>query len=435
MQMGMTFGAWLGLVALVLAIYILWSIRQLMLLLFVAVVFATALNRLVKRLERFGIQRGLAIFIGVGGTLALMVLFAALIVPPFLEQLQELTRLVPQGLQQLEGWVRQTLAQLPGETVDLLPSVEALIQQISPLATDLANNFLRLFSGFFNVTLSTLFAVVLTVMLTLSPQPYRHGFLRLFPAFYRQRVDQILTYCETDLVEWIIGTFINMVVIGVTSGIVLSVLGVRLVLANALLAGLLEAIPNVGPVLATVAPVAIALLDAPWKALAVLISYLVIQQLEQFILVPVVMGQKISLLPAITLLAQIVFASFFGFLGLFLAIPLLILVRILLREVLIIDVLDRWTLSPDDSPPRPIPVLVTETVVSPDATPELPPQDPSEGYASVSSPQASLSESGSSAAPPAEADPWGDSEFWDDSPSVSQSDAAGDQDSSPPPSA
>lgn len=348
MHMGMTFGAWLGLVALVVALYILWEIRQLILLIFVAVVLATALNRLVHCLQRLGIRRGLAIVIGVGGSLALVILFTALIVPPFLDQLQELSRLVPQGFRQLEGWVNSVLEQLPGEADEFVPSVDALMQQLSPLATDLANNFFRVFSGFFNVTLGTLFALALTVMFTLNPQPYRQGFLRLFPSFYRKRVDEILTYCENDLVAWVVGTLINMVVIGITSGIVLQILGVRLVLANALLAGLLEAIPNIGPFLATIAPAAIALLDAPWKALAVIIAYLVIQQLEQFVLVPVVMGQQISLLPAITLLAQIIFASFFGFMGLFLAIPLLILVRILLREVLIIDVLDRLTTPPQN---------------------------------------------------------------------------------------
>ncbi|MBE9098659.1 AI-2E family transporter [Vacuolonema iberomarrocanum] len=371
----MNFGAWLGLLALVLSLYILWEIRQLLLLVFVAVVFATALSQLVKKLQRLGIPRGLAIFVGVGGTLGLTILFGALIVPPFLDQLQELTRLVPQGLEQLETWINDLLVQLPGEAAEFIPSVDSLLEQVTPLATELANNFFRLFSGFFNVTLSTLFALVLTIMLTLNPQPYRQGFVRFFPSFYRRRVDEILTACEQDLVGWIIGTLINMVVIGLTSGVVLSVLGVRLVLANSLLAGLLEAIPNIGPVLATVAPAAIALLDAPWKALAVIVSYLVIQQLEQFVLVPVVMGQQVSLLPAITLLAQIVFASFFGFLGLFLAIPLLILVRILLREVLVIDVLDRWQTPSGQVLADPLSVAVTETVVTQSADADASPDD------------------------------------------------------------
>jgi predicted PurR-regulated permease PerM len=87
---------------------------------------------------------------------------------------------------------------------------------------------------------------------------------------------------------------------------------------------------------------AIALLDAPWKAGAVLILYVLIQQVESNILTPTVMEKQVSLLPAVTLLSQLVFAVFFGFLGLFLALPLVVIGQVWLKEVLIKDVLDHW---------------------------------------------------------------------------------------------
>ncbi|GAB4380398.1 MAG: AI-2E family transporter [Elainellaceae cyanobacterium] len=357
----MNFGQWLGLVVFIISLYIMWEIRQLLLLLFVAVVFATALNRLVRQAQRLGIQRGVAAAVSVIAVLSLLVLFAALIVPPFLDQFQQLTLLVPAGFRQLEEWIRQLIARFAGETGDLVPSVGDLANQVQPLASGLANNVFRLFSGFINLTGGVLFVVIFTIMLLINPQAYRRGFIQLFPAFYRRRSDQILTLCEADLVNWIIGTLFNMVVIGLISGIALWILGVRLVLANALLAGLMEAIPNLGPFLSTLAPASIALLDSPLKAIAVVIAYFLIQQLEQFLLVPVVMGQQVSLLPAVTLLAQIAFASFFGFLGLFLAIPLVIIVRILLREILIRDVLDQWKINP-----------ITAIAVDPIGTDSLP---------------------------------------------------------------
>ncbi len=341
----MKFGQWLGLIAAVISLYILWEIRQLVLLLFVAVVFATALNRPTRRLQRLGLRRKPAALLSVGGVLALLMVFIATIVPPFSEQLQQLIELVPKGFEELRQEIDRLLAGIPGGATELLPTSAELIQQFQPLASGLANNFFKVFSGFFNITISIFFVLMLTIMLLLEPDAYRRRFLKLVPSFYRYRADEILTDCEIDLVGWIIGTLINMVVIGVTSGVVLMFLGVRLVLANALLAGLLEAIPNLGPILSTVPPVAIALLDAPWKGLVVLIIYIVIQQLEQFLLVPIVMGRQVALLPAVTLLAQFTFASFFGFLGLFLAIPLVIIVRILIREILVHDVLDEWTMS------------------------------------------------------------------------------------------
>ncbi len=84
-------------------------------------------------------------------------------------------------------------------------------------------------------------------------------------------------------------------------------------LVNALLAGLLEFIPNIGPVLSIVPPALLALLDAPGKSLAVIVVYLLIQQFESLVLVPVIMAQEVSLLPVFTILAVVVFASFLVF--------------------------------------------------------------------------------------------------------------------------
>jgi predicted PurR-regulated permease PerM len=115
-----------------------------------------------------------------------------------------------------------------------------------------------------------------------------------------------------------------------------------LALAHAILAGLLNFIPNIGPTLSVVLPMAIALIDAPWKAVAVLILYIVIQQIESYWLTPTIMAKQVSLLPAITLTSQIVFASFFGALGLLMALPLTVVAKTWIEEVLVKDVLDKW---------------------------------------------------------------------------------------------
>ncbi len=133
-----------------------------------------------------------------------------------------------------------------------------------------------------------------------------------------------------------------MFVIGVVTYIGLLVLQVPLPLVNALLAGLLEFIPNLGPTLSVIPPMLLSLLDAPWKAGAVLVLYILIQQFESNILVPMVMRSQASLLPAVTVLSVVVFAIFFGFLGLFLAIPLTIVLQVWLKEVLVKDILDKW---------------------------------------------------------------------------------------------
>ncbi|AXY68526.1 AI-2E family transporter [Thermosynechococcus sichuanensis E542] len=342
----MTFGQWIGLLVLGVCLYILWEIRQVLLLVFLAVVLATALNWLQLRLQHWGLQRGRAIAISISLTFLIIFGFFWMIIPPFLREAQQLGVLIPKGLGRVEAWLDEIAYLLPSSGFDDTPVINRLIMQLEPFLEQIFNNFFALFSNTLAVLLNTLLVLVLTVMLVLDPQPYRRGFIRLFPAFYRSRIDTILTESEQALLAWLAGTGLNMLVIGVVSGIVLALLGVRLVLANAFLAGLLEAIPNIGPALSVIPPMIIAFIDNPWRAVAVLIAYIVIQQLEQYLLVPVVMAKQVELLPAVTLVSQIVFAIFFGFLGLLLALPLVIVGQIWFTEIVLKDILDRWQPSP-----------------------------------------------------------------------------------------
>ncbi|MBW4638464.1 MAG: AI-2E family transporter [Gloeocapsa sp. UFS-A4-WI-NPMV-4B04] len=338
----MRLGQWIGFFALVVSLYILWQIRQVVLLVFAAVVLATVLNRVVRLLQQYRIKRGIAIAITVVLLLLLVVGIFAVIVPRLVAQLQQFVYLLPQALERVRGWYERLQTLIPGGVLQDDRGLNALTQQLQTFATRLVGNFFALISNSLAVVLSLLLFFVITIMLLVNPSPYRRTFVLAFPAFYRRRVDEIISQCEESLVGWIKGTLLAMFVIGILSYIGLLILRVPLPLVNALIAGLLEFIPNVGPALSILPPVLLALLDAPWKAGAVIGLYLLIQQFESLVLVPVIMAQEVSLLPVFTILAVVVFASFFGFLGLFLAIPLLIVTQIWLKEVLVKDVLNRW---------------------------------------------------------------------------------------------
>lgn len=338
----MTFGQWVGLFALFVSLYIVWQIRQVLLLGLAAVVLATAINQLVRRLQQAGVRRGLAIALAIGILVTFLIGFMWLIVPSFIEQFQDLTQLVPLGLERLRAWINWLEDLLPGQSSEYVPEVNELMRQLQPIAAQVFGNFFELFSNSLAVLLNLLLVLVLTIMLLVNPTAYQDAFIRLFPSFYRRRVAVILNECEVALAGWLRGILFNMTVIAVLSWIGLLILQIPAALANALLAGLLTFIPNVGPTLSVIPPMAIALLDAPWKAGAILILYVLIQQVETNVLTPAVMERQVSLLPAVTLLSQLVFAVFFGFLGLFLALPLVVIGQVWLKEVLIKDVLDHW---------------------------------------------------------------------------------------------
>ncbi|MEA5596901.1 AI-2E family transporter [Rivularia sp. UHCC 0363] len=338
----MRFGKWVGLFAFVVSIYVLWQIRQVLLIVFAAIVLATALNQIVKALQKIRIPRGFAVGISVILLLTIASGFFALIVPSIIEQLREFTSLVPKFLDQMRLWNDWLLKVIPEQVLNEIQGLRYLTQGLQSWLDRILGNFFLILSQSLNIVLNLLLFLVLTIMLLIDPKPYRNGFLLLFPAFYRRRMDEILHKCENSLVGWIKGTLLTMFLIGGLSYVGLLLLGVRLPLINAIVAGLLEFIPNVGPTLSLIPPLLLALLDAPWKAVAVIALYFGIQQVESLIVVPLIMKSQVSLLPVVTLLAVVVFANFFGFLGLFLAIPLVLILQTFIQEIVVKDVLNNW---------------------------------------------------------------------------------------------
>lgn len=341
----MNFGTWIGLIVFFISLYILWQIKQLLLLLFTAIVLATSLNILVKTFQKRGIKRSNAVLLAILFLIAVAVGCIWIVVPPFIDQFQALGKLVPQGIERLDGWTDFLAERLDPRIISFLPDTDELNKQLQPLVKQFLGGGLTFFYSSLGVLLSIFLLFAITLMLLADPNPYRQGFKRLFPSFYRRRVEEILDLCTEGLEGWLVGILFNMVVIAVLSFIGLLILGIPLALSQAMLAGVMTFIPNLGPTLSVLSPMAIALIEAPWKSLAVLVLYVIIQQIESNLLTPIVMAQQVSLLPALTLLSQLFFATFFGFLGLFLSLPLTVVGQIWFKEIIIKDVLDNWNYS------------------------------------------------------------------------------------------
>ncbi|WP_019507006.1 AI-2E family transporter [Pleurocapsa sp. PCC 7319] len=346
----MSFSNFVGAIALLIAVYVLWQIHFILLLSFAAIALATAINYLVNLLMESGIKkRGVSIIVALILLLLIFIAFILLIIPPFIDQVQQSSHLLPLAVDRIEVWLTWLQQRVPEQLVGEIQKLENVTRELPNIVSKVVGNFYSVFSGSLEAILNILVVTVVTVMLLATPRPYIRLFVAFFPSFYRRRAARILQKCETALVGWTKGILFNMLVITILSWLGLSLLRIKLPLANALLAGLLTFIPNLGPILSCIPPITLALIDAPWKALAVMILYILIQQTEGNILTPLVMKKQVSLLPAITLLAQATFAVFFGFIGLFLALPLTVVAQVWIEEVLIKDILSSWNRKSDRS--------------------------------------------------------------------------------------
>ncbi|MEL6440987.1 MAG: AI-2E family transporter [Cyanobacteria bacterium J06621_8] len=151
----MRLGTLIGFLAIVIALYILWRIRQVLLLAFAAVVFATAINQLVKILrQQFKLSRKLAIIIAVSSVLIFLAGFTALVIPPFIDQFQELVTLVPIGLEQLSSWNEWLHNLLPDELIEDVRGLGSLTQNVQSWLDGLIGNFFNLFSSTLGIFLN-----------------------------------------------------------------------------------------------------------------------------------------------------------------------------------------------------------------------------------------------------------------------------------------
>ncbi|WP_158260631.1 AI-2E family transporter [Pleurocapsa sp. CCALA 161] len=196
----MRLGTLIGFLAIIIALYILWRIKQVLLLTFAAVVFATAINQLVRLLQKkFQFRRKIALAIAETGVLTFIIGFIALIVPPFIDQFQQLVKLVPQGFEQLSSLNERLRNVLPNNLFQEVRGSESLTQNLQSFVEQFISSFFDLFSSTLGIFLNFFLVIVVTIMLLSNPTPYKQMFLVMFPAFYRQRVQIILKKCEKNL--------------------------------------------------------------------------------------------------------------------------------------------------------------------------------------------------------------------------------------------
>ena len=340
----MKFSELVSFLGLIIALIILWQFRHILLLVFTAVVLAIALNGLVKRLVRtFGISRGRAVVITLCLALLIVTVLLFLVVPLVLSQSQQIIQLIPAGFDNLSRWVNHLRNNPPPwfpKSALELPNFSDLMQQISSLVSNVFGGFFNFFSSSLAVLLELLLVIVLTLMLLANPLAYRQLLLRLFPSSYRRRADEIFSKCEVALLQWLGAFLFKSLFVAILSFFGLLLLGVDFAFTHAVVAGLFNFIPNIGPFLSTVFPLSVALLDSWSTSIGVIVLYIIIQNLESYWFGPMILQRQVALLPAATLIAQIFFAMFLGPLGLLLAIPLAVIAKIWIEEAWIKDILD-----------------------------------------------------------------------------------------------
>ena len=345
----------LTIIGLIITIFILWSLKQILILFFASIIIAMALCTLTGRLrDLLHIPRWVSVVITLTSILLISSISIVIIIPQFTSEFQELINQIPSAISKLWELSINTFFNF-AEIIykDNMPDLadrSLLINQLSmipdggTLANGVTDSITKLISLAGNVgtgILQLLFIISVGLMITFQPNSYREVAILLVPSFYRRRARIIILKCGDALSNWMIGVVLSSICVAILVSIGLYLLGIKLVIANALIAGILNVIPNVGPTISTIFPLSVALLDTPWKSVAVLGLYILIQNIESYIITPSIMHKQVKLLPGLTITAQFIFTILFGPLGLLLAIPMAVVIQVIVKELIIHDLLEK----------------------------------------------------------------------------------------------
>jgi len=334
------------LVVILITLLIVWTLRDFLLLIICSLVISNIVCNLCNQIQKgLKIPRPLSLFLVLTVISVIVFTIFILVLPPFIKEFNEILVDIPNGLSKINILINTNLNKFNslfyGEQSENVIDIFSLINNVVtiPDVSTIAKAIQESFKNLINIAgnlgsglLRLIFVLAVSLMISIEPKQYKENILLLIPKNYRNKFRNILEKCNIALANWTFSMVISSLSVGLLSLIVLSILDVKYVVSNALIAMVLNIIPNIGPVISGIFPISIALLDNFWKPLAVLGAYVIIQNIESYIIMPSIMKKKANLLPGLTLISQFGFTFIFGPLGLILSLPLAVVIQVLIKE-------------------------------------------------------------------------------------------------------
>jgi predicted PurR-regulated permease PerM len=323
-----------GLVTLaVILVYFVGQLIDVLLIAFSGVLVAVAIDGLTRMIDRHTpLSRNLSLALAAVLLILLFVGVGFLIGPEIAQQVPELIRRLPRAI----GDLIASAQQLPGvETATEMVAEQEAMPDIGLIA--------QISGGILTTALGVLTAAIiiplLGIYLVLSPTDYINQLLLLLPSSKRDRVDEVFAQLGKVLRLWMLSRLISMVFVGVATAIGLTLLGLPLALALGLLSGLLTFIPYLGPVIAVVPVVLVALMESPMLALYAALLYAAVEQVESSVVQPLAQKGVVHMPPAYTVVIQLAGGMVAGIAGVILATPLAVAAAVVVQMLYIEDVL------------------------------------------------------------------------------------------------
>ena len=301
--------------AFILVLWAIYLIRDLLIVLFIAIILMSALTPLVNSFVKIKLPKTLAIGLSYIIIIGINAVAITAILQPLIEESSKLVVTLPQFSSQILK----------------IANIDKSVFQSE--LTDLSKNAFTFTLKIFDNLLAIIFLLVFTFYLLLERDNLEHRIASFFVG-REERVKKLIVRIEEKLGSWLRGQLVLSVIIGLLSYIGLTVMGIPYALPLSLIAGVLEVIPVIGPIIAAIPAILIAVVFSPFLGLGVAALYFVIQQLENHLIVPQVMKRAVGLNPLVVILAIAIGSKLLGLAGALLAVPFAVVGQIIVTEII-----------------------------------------------------------------------------------------------------
>jgi predicted PurR-regulated permease PerM len=320
---------WIATSIVALFFILLWIVKTIfnvLLLLFAGALIAIYFVGLASLLQRkLHWKHGICLAISIIGSLMLMVGFFWFAGNSISAQVSELKEALPAAVSNLKGTLSQSaIGRRVLET--------ATSDDVSDKASSVAQRF---FSSTFGVLGDIYIVLFLGIFFTVSPKSYTSGLLQLVPPAGKTKAQDVMKKLGVSLAKWLKGQIFAMFVVFILTAIGLYIIGVPLWLVLSIIAGLLNFIPNFGPLIAMIPAVLIGFLQGPTTAMIVAGLYILVQTLESNLITPQIQKRMLDVPPALIIIAQLIMGVLTGGWGLILATPVMVVMMVLVKELYI----------------------------------------------------------------------------------------------------
>jgi len=324
----------------ILAWMLVWLVREtteILILLLVSGILASGLGPLVRMVERgrmpggWRFSRGGAIFVLYLAIFAVVLLILSIILIPAVNESTRFVQQLPQFIEKIRSWLTGLQIRWPwlpdlAGLLDRVPSLATTLSRFGPEAAGVAFRFLGGLASVITV-------LVFTFYMLLEGPDIKRGVIALFPTSERPRVGLVLDRIGAKFGGWLRAQLLLSYSVALPVALGLSLLGIPYPLLLAIIAGIGELIPMVGPTLGAAVAILVALSQQPWQLVGVVIFYTIVLNVEPHILVPRIMAQVVGLSPILTLVALLTGIKLLGILGGLLAVPVAAALQVIVAEV------------------------------------------------------------------------------------------------------